>query len=108
MTGQGTPVILPEPPAPVVYLDFSGHFVTATSWNWNGPIDAKPFTGNELLMQEIENRIREDFSIFNIRITRDSAEYAGMNPFRRVRVIITPTYQWYGQAGGVAFVGSFN
>lgn len=108
VTGQGTPVILPEPPAPVIYLDFTGHYVTATSWNWNGPIDAKPFTGNEMLMQEIQNRIGEDFSIFNVNITRDSNVYEGTPPFRRVRVIITPTYQWYGQAGGVAFVGSFN
>ena len=28
--------------AATVYLDFDGQYVTGTSWNWNGDIDAQP------------------------------------------------------------------
>jgi hypothetical protein len=90
-----------------IYLDFDGQYVTGTSWNWNGPIDAQPSGFSVAGMTEIFNRVSEDYRLFNINITTDSTVYAAAPLNQRTRVIITPTYQWYGSVGGIAFVGSF-
>ncbi|MCS3799974.1 T9SS type A sorting domain-containing protein [Niastella sp. OAS944] len=92
-----------------IFLDFDGQYVTGTAWNWNGAINAQPSGFNTDGMIEIFNRVSEDYRIFNINITTDSTVYAAAPIKQRTRVIITPTYQWYGGGvGGVAFVGSFS
>jgi hypothetical protein len=90
-----------------IYLDFDGQYVSGTSWNWNGPIDAQPSGFSVDAMTQIFNRVSEDYRIFNINITTDEAVYLAAPARQRTRVIITPTYQWYGAVGGIAFVGSF-
>lgn len=103
------PVLNSFPSArPTIFLDFDGQYVTGTSWNWNGPINAQPSGFSTNAITEIFNRVSEDYRIFNVNITTDSTVY-NLAPVRqRMRVIITPTYEWYGRAGGVAFVGSFS
>ncbi len=91
----------------VVFLDFDGQFVQGTSWNWSGPINAQNSGLSSAAITEIFNRVAEDYRIFNLNITTDSAVYASAPATNRSRVIVTPTYQWYGAAGGVAYVGSF-
>lgn len=92
-----------------IFLDFDGQYVTGTAWNWNGPITAQPSGFNTDGIIEIFNRVSEDYRIFNINITTDSTVYAAAPIKQRTRVIITPSYQWYGGGvGGVAFVGSFS
>jgi hypothetical protein len=92
-----------------IFLDFDGQYVTGTSWNWSGPILAQPSGFKADGITEIFNRVSEDYRIFNINVTTDSTVYAAAPARQRTRVIITPTYQWYGGgAGGIAFVGSFS
>lgn len=92
-----------------IYLDFDGHEVTATPWNWDGPIHAEAATLVDYEINEIFERVAEDFRIFKINITTDSSVYNNAPSNRRIRVLITPTSKWYQpEAGGVAFVGSFN
>ena len=91
-----------------VFLDFDGHYVTATPWNWAGPIDAQPAELSTTQMVEIHNRVAEDFGIFNLNITTDSTIFLATLPAQRVRIIITPTSSWYGSAGGVSFINSFS
>src|ERR1700730_15516748 len=57
------------PAAATVYLDFNGRYVTGTSWNWYGPINAQPPTLSPAAIGEIFNRVAEDFRIFNLNIT---------------------------------------
>jgi len=90
-----------------VYLDFDGQYVTGTSWNWDGPIDAQPSGLTNDQITEIFNRVSEDYRPFNLNITTDSTVYAKAPLAQRMRVIFTPTSAWYGAAGGVSFVGSF-
>src|SRR5438874_5033013 len=91
-----------------VFLDFDGQYVTGTSWNWSGPIDAKPAALSTDAITQIFNRIAEDYRPFNLNITTDSVVYLAAPFNKRMRLIITPTSAWFGNAGGVAFVGSFN
>lgn len=107
LSGQ-IPVLNSYPSAAAtIYLDFDGEYVSGTGWNWYGPIDAQPAGVSDAAILEIFNRVAEDYRVFNINVTTDSGVYAAAPVFRRTRVIITPSYQWYGAAGGVAYVGSF-
>lgn len=90
-----------------VYLDFDGQSVVGSLWNWSGPIDAQPAALTPEAITEIFNRVAEDFRPFNLNVTTDSTHYWNAPVFQRIRIIITPTYQWYRAAGGVAFVNSF-
>lgn len=90
-----------------VFLDFDGHYAEGTAWNWSGPIKALPAGLSASAITEIFQRVAEDFRIFNCNITTDSTVFASAPLAQRTRIIITPTYQWYGRAGGAAYVGSF-
>lgn len=91
----------------VLFLDFDGHTVSGTSWNSSGPIycAAAGLTNDQLTI--VFNRVAEDYRPFNLNVTTDSTKFLAAPIDKRMRVILTPTYQWYGSAGGVAFVNSF-
>jgi hypothetical protein len=100
-----------QPPATyssVIYLDFDGQYVTNPYWNGGAPISAR-YSG--MTSSEIDAtiaRVREDYSPFNVLVTANESEYNAADPYKRVRVIITESWEWYTQAGGVAYLGSFN
>ncbi len=101
---------LPGPigvPTATIYLDFDGQFVSGTYWNTNGDINATaanlPFSDIEKIIQ----RVSEDFIPFNVTVTTSQAVYNNTNPHKRIRVIITEAWEWYGVAGGAAFNNSF-
>ncbi len=91
----------------VIFLDFDGHTVNGTGWNYSGPIYCAPSTLDNNQITTIFNRVSEDYRPFNINITTDSTKYLAAAANKRMRVIETVSYEWYGTAGGVAFVGSF-
>lgn len=93
--------------ASVIFLDFDGQTVNGTSWNSNGTIYAGPANMSEEKIIEVFNRVAEDYRPFNINVTTDSTKYWSAPAKRRMRAILTITWEWYGKAGGVAFTNSF-
>ena len=91
----------------VILLDFDGHVVNGTSWNYAGPITCNSSGLDNTKITTVFNQVAEDYRPFNINITTEEAKYAAAPANRRMRVILTTSYEWYGSAGGVAFVGSF-
>ena len=91
--GGGT---TPPTSANVILLDFNGEYVANTMWNVSGPITCAPAN---LTAEEVA-------SIFQ-RVSTDEAVYNAANPYKRMRVIITESWEWYGQAGGVSYINSF-
>ena len=91
----------------VILLDFDGHTVSGTSWNWNGDIIAAPANLTAAQIEEIFKRVSNDYSPFNITVTTDEAVYTAANVSKRMRVILTETWEWFGQSGGVAYINSF-
>ncbi|HWI93262.1 MAG TPA: PPC domain-containing protein [Flavisolibacter sp.] len=96
-----------------IYYDFDGQTVEGTAWNYNGAIVAAPsiVSTDTAAMDFILNYGREQYYPFNIIVTRDSTLYFLAQRSRRIRVIFTPTYDWYcggttACAGGVSYVGS--
>ena len=92
----------------VIFLDFDGHTVANGPWNVSGPIYCAPSGLNTAQMTEVFNRVAEDYRPFNLNVTTDSTKYLAAPLTKRMRVIVTITYEWYGSAGGVAYVGSFS
>lgn len=107
----------------VIYLDFDGHDASATSWG--GEAIARPFDtdGNPHFFSTAEReriigiwqRVAEDFAMYDVNVT---TEFPGTDALINsgggdtnfgIRVVIGGSSgDWYGSAGGVAYVGSFN
>jgi len=112
----------------VIYLDFDGHTTSGTPWNtyFTGGTDivSLPYDFNrnpgsfsdaELSrIQAIWARVAEDFAIYEIDVTTEDPGPAALrnsNPADEdygARIVITPSSSWYPDAGGVAFIGSFD
>lgn len=90
-----------------VFLDFDGQYVSGTAWNYTGDINALASGLRSADISEIVSRVAEDYRPFDLNITTDSTVYWAAPRNKRMRVIVTPISQWYGAAGGVAYVGSF-
>ncbi|HMT74884.1 MAG TPA: T9SS type A sorting domain-containing protein [Chitinophagaceae bacterium] len=102
------PVLSSNPSASaVIFLDFDGHTVDNTSWNYAGPIYCGATTLSAAGITEVFNRVAEDYRPFQVNVTTDSTRYFAAPITSRTRVILTTSWEWYGSAGGVAFVGSF-
>ena len=115
VTPSNVPALNSRPGATaVLYIDLDGEYVTNTYWNTyeNGgqPIDAPGVDDSysQAKMTDIWKRVAEDYEPFDINVTTEEAVYLAAPSNRRMRCIITPYYQWFGQAGGVAYLNSFN
>lgn len=105
----------PVPPAPkptdttagVIFLDFDGHTVSGTGWNWQGDIECGPSGLDSLQMVEVINKIKYDYREFKVNVTPDSNVFNAAPLGKKIRVLFTVSWEWYGRAGGVGFVGSF-
>lgn len=91
-----------------ILLDFDGYTVNNTVWNIKGTINAAPANLTEAEVDKIMERVSEDFSPFDVVVTTDEAVYNATNPYKRVRAVITETWEWFGLAGGVSYNGSFS
>jgi VCBS repeat-containing protein len=106
-----------------IHLDFDGHSTTNGSWNGGATIVSEPFDMNgngstwsdaeHERIQKIWQRVMEDFSPFDVDVTTEDPGTAGLtysgtgDTTWGVRCIISPTDDWYPNAGGVAYVGTF-
>lgn len=111
-----------------IYLDFDGHVLSGTAWNanYNNNQDivcppysfegsSNTFSTNELLrIQEVWRRVAEDFAPFDVNVT---TEFPGEDAITRstssdtrygMRVLISPISSFFGNYGGIAYVGVFN
>ncbi len=117
-----------------IYLDFDGELVTGTAWNnqnytgtydtgstINAPAfstdaDLGSFSASELAtIQEVWARVSEDFAPFQVDVTTQDP---GAAVFRAggqaIRVLVstdidaTSGQRWYLEAGGVAYLDSWN
>lgn len=91
----------------VALIDFDGHTVHGTSWNFYGDIVCADAGLTVQEQQIIVDTIAYRYRNFNIIVTTDTNVYNKAPAYKRTRCIITKTYEWFGMSGGVSFVGSF-
>lgn len=95
----------------LIFLQFDKDTVT-NSWGYtvDNPliVEASGFTEEE--KQIITDGIAADYAQFNVKVTRDRAEYFATSKERRTKTIFTQSYQWYSgptpTAGGVSYLGT--
>ena len=91
----------------VVYLDFDGQLVTNTAWNYAGDINCSSANLTASEISAIVERVSNDYSPFNIVVTTSETVFNAAPANKKIRVIITESWEWYGLAGGTAIVNSF-
>jgi len=91
----------------VILLDFNGHLVSGTMWNVNGDFNCAPANLTATEIDNILQRVSADFTPFNITVTTDENIYNNANVYKRMRVVVTESWEWFGQAGGTAYLNSF-
>ncbi|MEO6613659.1 MAG: hypothetical protein ABIT05_12790 [Chitinophagaceae bacterium] len=108
-TGGGGGATPPPPPAnaSVILLDFDGQLVSGTSWNAGVAFNCLPANLASSAIAQIVDRVTNDYSPFNIVVTTDETVYNAAVSTRRMRVIFTESWEWFGQAGGTSFLNSF-
>jgi len=91
-----------------IFLDFDGQTVNTPYWNGGTPFYCTPaaFTNDQIT--SVFNQVAEDYRPFNLNITTDSTVYFAAPIAKRQRIIVTAYSAWYGNSGGVAYVGCFN
>ncbi|MBU6158222.1 MAG: right-handed parallel beta-helix repeat-containing protein [Bacteroidetes bacterium] len=93
--------------AATLYLDFDGQTVVSPYYNGGNALYCMNPTLNSTQITRIFNQVAEDFRPFNLNITTDSAVYFAAPATQRMRIIITPTSNWYPQTPGVSITESF-
>jgi len=107
-TVKAAPTLSSYPTATAtLYLDFDGHDVNSSMWNYGTPFACLPAAMTDAQITEAFNRVAEDFRPFNINVTTDLAKFLAAPFAQRMRVIITPTSSWYAGVAGIAYVSSF-
>jgi len=91
----------------VIYLDFNGHVTSGTMWNVYGDFTCSPAALTAEEISVIYERVSNDFSPFAVTVTTSESIYNSANSLKRIRVVITDSWEWYGQVGGVAYLNSF-
>jgi len=91
----------------VIFLDFDGHVTSGTMWNVYGDFTCSPANLTAEEISVIFQRVSNDFSPFAVTVTTDETVYNAGNSLKKMRVVITDSWEWYGQVGGVAYLNSF-
>ena len=91
----------------VLLLDFDGHTVSNTAWNVTGDLVCAPANMTTEAQSQVFERIVNDYSPFNVVITTDEGIFNNTPSNKRMRVIFTESWEWFGQAGGAAFLNTF-
>ena len=91
----------------VILLDFNGHYVANTMWNVNGAFNCGPANLTSEEMALVLQRVAADFTPFNIIVTSEESVYNNANASKRIRIVITESWEWFGEAGGVSYLNSF-
>lgn len=114
-----------RPSSPLkIFLDFNGHTTSGTVWNtqyssfttpvWGRDNDSTTWsTAEAAAIQQSFASVAEDFAPFNVDVTTQDPGVEGLRRtsntdyYYGIRVVIGPN-TWYGNAGGVAHLSSFN
>ena len=90
----------------VLYLDFDGAVVNNPNWSAT-TINAAPSGFTSAQITECFNIIANHYTIFDLNVTTSLAVYNAALATKKQRIVFTPTSEWYGGVGGVAFISSW-
>jgi Secretion system C-terminal sorting domain/Metallo-peptidase family M12B Reprolysin-like len=105
----GVPILNSMPTSnATIYLDFDGEYVNSGLWNNGDPFTCANPNLSDALINDVFNRVSEDYKLFNINITTDSLKYLASPLTQRIKVVITTTNFFAPNTSGIAYVGTFS
>ena len=107
------PVPTPTPVPPTtgtgyacILVDFDGQDVPEGIWG--AALSCLPSGLTNEQITQVLNEVTALYAPYNVFITYDENVYNAANPYKRTRVIVTPTSSWYpAGVSGVGYLGSF-
>lgn len=101
----------PQPPPTgsggTIFLDFWGGLVSGTMWNTNGDFTVTDSGLSQIEQDYVVASVKKHFEMLNVTVTDDVNVFNSTPIGRRIRCYITESWEWFGQAGGVAYINSF-
>lgn len=103
----------PPPPPPtggstnVIYINFFGKTIANTMWNVNGTFTVQDAGLAQSEIDYVMSQVKLHYVNYNVTVTQDKAIFDAAPIGHKIEVVVTEDYQWYGQAGGVAYLNSF-
>ena len=110
--GDGTGDVCDATPLPIkqtyyiAYIDFDGYYLNSLYWNSGNPLQLESSKLSQSEIDSVISVVKEDYLKFNIIITTDSTVYSKSDIYKRQRIVVTQSWDWYGMAGGVSYIGS--
>lgn len=98
----------------VLYINYLGGTFQSPAWASGAPVQVEPYSRDSnpaFSTQELQDikehwlSVAEDYAPFDLDVTTELP--AVVDPLRYIEIVVTPTWQWYGAAGGVCDIGSF-
>ncbi len=90
-----------------IYIDFGGGTVTSSYWNSGAQLTLAAAALTDENKVQVLNEVIAHFLPYNVTVTKDKAVYDRASSRKRIRVIVTPTSDWYPGVSGVSYNGSF-
>lgn len=88
-------------------LDFDGQTVTGTPWNVQDTLRLAYSGMTDGEISSVVQQARATFEPLGFFVTTDESLY-NLAPIGKSHAILTESWEWYGRAGGVAYIGSFS
>lgn len=86
-------------------IDFNGQTITDGTWSVSS-VSSSGLTSSEIA--SVLARVKYDYSFDDsVLITTDESIFNTFPENKRMRCIVTTSWEWYGQVGGVAYLNSF-
>lgn len=92
----------------MIYLNFEGKIVSNTVWNYAGDIVCAPANLTTSEQNYILDSMRREYAKLGLPVSINREDYDNADRFKRMEIIFTESWEWYGYVGGVAYIGSFN
>jgi len=105
--GGGTPPPPTTSTGGTIYLDFWGGDISGTTWNVNGAFTVANSGLGQAEIDGVTASVAQHYAPYNVTVTNDVNVYNATPIGKRIRVMITTSWEWFGQAGGVAYRNSF-
>jgi hypothetical protein len=74
-------------------------------WNVNGAFTVDVSGLGQMEIDQVLAGVREEYKNYSVTITDDKAVFDAAT--HRIEVVVTESWEWYGQAGGVTYINSW-
>jgi hypothetical protein len=76
-------------------------------WNTSGTFTVGEAGFVQTEIDQVIIQVLRHFPLYDVLVTTNKADFDAAQEGHKIEIVITENYQWFGQAGGVAYINSF-